>query len=242
MEKVLTQAVWLERFAAAADYARKLHELKGEGAQFEVETNAFRMPFGPEFVLEDLSAKGVLGRDEFRLSEFKGAIYGGYMSGNASLKWGAGWSLGGEISVRAMDPGRIVPALLDEGKLEGKAVYAMRANSYDELFTAPRLEGAFAVRKGSLLGVDLARLLQGGGVGGRTAFAELAGNFVYEGGRTQLRQVHLRTGPVSAGGSADADASKNLSGRFAVEFMSPAAQARATLAVSGTLREPRFIR
>jgi hypothetical protein len=47
---------------------------------------------------------------------------------------------------------------------------------------------------------------------------------------------------VSAGGSADADAGKNLSGRFAVEFKSPVAQAHATFAVSGTLREPRFIR
>jgi hypothetical protein len=57
-----------------------------------------------------------------------------------------------------------------------------------------------------------------------------------------LRQVHLRTGPLSAGGNAEADASKNLSGRFAVELMSPVAQAHATLAVSGTLREPHFNR
>ena len=219
-----------------------LLEPKGEGAQLEVETNAFSMPFGPAFILENFSAKGVVGRDELRLSEFKGGIYGGYLSGNASLKWGADWSLGGEISVRAMDPGRIAPALIEDGKLEGKAVYAMRAKSYDELFAAPRLEGTFAVQKGSLLGVDLARLLQGGGVGGKTAFAELTGSFVREGGKTQLRQVRLGAGPVSAGGSADVDAGKNISGRFAVELKSPVAQARANLAVSGTLREPRFSR
>jgi hypothetical protein len=214
----------------------------GGGAQLVVETNVFSMPFGPAFFLENFSAKGVVGPDELRLSEFKGGIYGGYLSGNASLKWGADWSLGGEISVRAMDPGSIAPALLEEGKLEGKAVYAMRAKSYDELFAAPRLEGTFAVQKGSLLGVDLARLLQGGGVGGKTAFAELTGSFVREGGRTQLRQVHLGAGPVSAGGNADADAGKNISGHFTVELKSPVAQARANLAVSGTLREPRFSR
>jgi len=219
-----------------------LLESTGDGAQLEVETNAFSMPFGPAFILEDFSAKGVLGRNELRLSEFKGAIYGGYLSGNASLKWGAGWSLGGEIGVRAMDPGRFAPALLDEGKLEGKAVYAMRGNSYDELFASPRLEGTFAVRKGSLLGVDLARLLQGGSIGGKTAFAELSGHVVYEGGKTQLRQVRLGAGLLSAGGNADADASKNISGRFAVELKSPVAQARANLAVSGNLSEPHFNR
>jgi hypothetical protein len=141
-----------------------------------------------------------------------------------------------------MDPGRIAPALLEEGKLEGKAVFAMRAKSYDELFAAPRLEGTFDVQKGSLLGVDLARLLQGGGAGGKTAFAGLTGSFLRDGGKTQLRQIQLVAGPVSAGGNAEVDAGKAISGRFAVELKSPVAQARTNLAVSGTLREPRFSR
>jgi class 3 adenylate cyclase len=232
---------WQKITLETADHKTSLLlESRSEGAQLEIETNAFSMPFSPAFILEDFSAKGVLGRDELRLSEFKGAIYGGYLSGTADLKWGGGWSLGGAISVRAMDPGRFAPALLEEGKLEGKAEYAMRAKSYEELFAAPRLGGSFAVQKGSLLGVDLGRLLQGGTVGGRTAFAELSGNFVSEGGKTQLRQVHLVAGPVTAGGNADADALKNISGRFAVELRSPVAQARANLTVSGTLKEPRF--
>jgi hypothetical protein len=219
-----------------------LLEPKGDAAQFEVETSAFSMPFGPTFILDDFSAKGVFRPGELRLSEFKGGIFGGYLYGNANLKWGDGWTFSGDISARAMDPGAFAPALLEEGKLEGKAVYAMRAKSYDELFAAPRMEGSFSVLKGSLLGVNLARLLQGGGIGGKTAFAELSGSFVSEGGKTQLRQVHLVAGPMSAGGNADADAGKNISGRFAVELKSPVAQARANLAVSGTLREPRFNR
>ena len=214
----------------------------GEGAQIEVETNAFSLPFDPSFILENFNAKGVIRRGELRLSELKGAIYGGYLSGNASLKWGADWNLGGEISVRAMDPARFAPGLFEEGKLEGKAAYTMRAKSYDELFAAPRLEGSFAIEKGTLLGVDLGRLLQGGGVGGKTAFTELTGNFVREAGRTQLRQIHLGAGPVSAGGNADADAGKRISGRFPVEIKSPVAQARANLALSGTLKEPHFSR
>ncbi|MFA5913225.1 MAG: hypothetical protein WC830_06665 [Burkholderiales bacterium] len=212
----------------------------GEGAQLEVETNAFSLPFHPSFILENFVAKGVICRGELRLDELKGGIYDGYLSGKASLKWGADWSLGGEISVRAMDPGRFVPALIEEGKLEGKAVYAMRAGSYDELFEAPRLEGSFDIRKGSLLGVDLGRLLQGGGVGGKTAFSEVTGSFVREAGKTQLRQLNLVAGPVSAGGSAEADAARHISGRFAIELKSPVAHARANLALSGTLQEPRF--
>jgi class 3 adenylate cyclase len=234
---------WRKITLETADHKTNLSlEPKGGGAQLEIATNAFSMPFGPAFILEDFSATGVLSRDELRLSEFKGAGYGGYLSGNASLKWGAGWSLGGDISYRAMDPVRIAPALFAEGKLEGRSAYAMRARSYDELFAAPRMEGNFLVQKGTLLGVDLTRLLQGDSGGGKTVFAELAGNFIYEGGRTQLRQIHLRAGPLTAGGNADVDAGKNISGRFAVEVKSPVAQARADFTVSGTLREPRFNR
>ena len=217
-------------------------EPKGEEAQLEVETNAFSMPFGPAFILENFNATGMVSRNELRLSEFKGAMYGGYLSGTATLKWGADWSLGGQIGARAMEPGKIAPSLLEDGKLEGKATYAMRAKSYDELFAAPRVEGNFAIQKGSLLGVDLARLLQGSGAGGKTAFSEMTGNFVRENGRTQLRQVRLVAGPVSAGGTADVDSTRNISGRFAVELKSPVAQARANLSISGTLREPHFSR
>jgi hypothetical protein len=219
-----------------------LLEPKDGGAQLELETNVFSAPFDHTFLLENFSAKGTIGRDQLRLSEFKGGIYGGYLSGSANLKWGTDWSLGGEVSVRAIDPARVVPALIEEGMLEAKAAYAMRAKSYDDLFNAPRLEGTFAVLKGNLLGVDLARLLQGGGMGGKTAFGELAGNFVRDGGRTQVQQLRLSAGPVSANGSADADARKNLSGRFGVDLKAGVVQAHANLALSGTLREPRFSR
>ena len=215
---------------------------EGEGALLEVETNAFSLPFHPSFILEDFVAKGVIRRGELRLSELKGGIFGGYLSGNANLKWGGGWSLNGDLSVRAMDPARFAPTLLEEGKLEGKAAYAMRAKSYDELFSAPHLEGSFTVVKGALLGVDLARLLQGGGVGGKTAFTELTGGFVSDAGKTQLRQMLLVAGPVSAGGSAEVDAARHINGRFAVEIKSPITKARTNFTVSGTLREPRFSR
>lgn len=217
-------------------------EPKGEGAQLEFETNSYGTPFGPAFVLENFSAKGMVGRNEFKLSEFKGGIHGAYLSGNVSLKWGADWSLGGEVNARAMDPGKIAPALLEGGKLEGKAQFAVRAKSYAALFAAPRLEGSFAVGKGTVLGVDLARLLQGGGAGGKTSYTELTGSFVRDGGKTQLRQIHLAAGPLSAGGSADVDASDNISGRFVAEIKSPVAQARANLGLSGNLKEPRFSR
>ena len=214
----------------------------GAGAHVEVQTNAFSMPLNPAFALENFDAKGVMLPGELRLSEFNGGIYGGYLSGSADLKWGANWSLSGEIKARAIDPGKLAQKLIEGGSVEGKAAYALQGKSYATLFAAPHLEGSFAVARGTLLGVELGRFLQGGGVGGKTEFAELTGNFVRDAGKTQLRQVHLASGPLSASGNADADAANRISGRFLVEIKSSVAQARANLALSGTLGEPHFSR
>ena len=120
----------------------------GEGAHVEVQTNAFSMPLNPSFILENFDAKGVMRRGELRLSEFNGGIYGGYLSGSANLKWGADWSLNGEIKARAIDPGKLAQKLIEGGSVEGKAAYAMQAKSYAALFAAPHLEGSFAVARG----------------------------------------------------------------------------------------------
>jgi len=217
---------------------------EGEGAQLEVDTNLFSLPFAPSFFLENFSAKGVIRRNELSLSELKGGISGGFLTGSAHLKWDADWSMTGEVKVRALDPSKFAPALFEEGALEGKAVYSMRAKSFDELFAAPRLEGTFEIRKGALLGVDLGRLLQGGGVGGKTTYTELTGDFVREAGKTFLRQIHLSAGPVRAAGNLDAsaDTAKHLNGRFAVDLKSPIVQAHSNLTLTGTLRDPRFSR
>ena len=215
---------------------------QGEGARIEVETNAFSMPLHPAFILQDVVAEGVIRRGELQFNELKGGIYDGYLSGTAKLEWGAGWSLSGEIKVRALDPGRFAPALLQEGQLTGNAVYSMRASTYNGMFAAPRLEGGFDVRNGVLLGVNLGRLLHGDAIGGKTRFSELTGNFLSEAGNTQLRQIRLRSGPVRAEGNAEIDAGKRIGGRFGVELRSPVAHVRANLRISGTLSDPHLSR
>src|SRR5487761_2197269 len=102
----------------------------GAGAHVEVQTNAFSMPLNPAFVLKNFDAKGVMFPGELRLSEFNGEIYGGYLSGTADLKWGADWSLSGEIKARAMDPARFASKLIEGGSAEGKATYALQGKSY----------------------------------------------------------------------------------------------------------------
>lgn len=209
---------------------------KGEAVQIEFKARSFRIPFGSDLTLDDLVASGTANRAELAVAEFKGFAHGGILGGNARLKWGANWSLAGELNARQIDTARLLPGTMD-GRLAGTAVYAMQAPDGAKLFAANRLEGNFVVARGTLFGVDLGRLLQGGGMSGDTRFTELAGSFVHERGATQLRQVRLSEGAISANGTAEVDADSNVRGRFAVELKMSAEQRRANLAAGGTLKK-----
>jgi hypothetical protein len=105
-----------------------------------------------------------------------------------------------------------------------------------------QLDGDFIVRKGVLLGVDFGKLLKGERGSGNSPFAEIAGKFAVAGGRTELRQLRLAAGMMSASGELRVDPGSKLQGRIRVDLKSPVLQRSASLALSGTLEDPRFNR
>ncbi len=210
---------------------------KGESVQIEFKARSFRIPFGSDLTLDDLVASGTANRNELAVTEFKGFAYGGILSGKAKLKWGTNWSLAGELNAKQIDTSRLLPSLMGDGRLVATAGYAMQAPDAARLFAANRLEGDFTVSRGLLLGVDLGRMLQGGAIRGETRFAELTGSLVRDRGATQLRQVRLTEGAMTANGTAEVDANDNVQGRFAVELKRANERQRANLALSGTLKK-----
>ena len=210
---------------------------KGESVQIDFKARSFRIPFGSQLTLDDLVASGTANRNELAVTEFKGFAYGGILSGKAMLKWGTNWSLSGELNAKQVDTSRLLPGLMGDGRLVGTAAYAMQAPDAAKLFAANRLEGDFIVSRGLLLGVDMGRMLQGGAIRGETRFAEVTGSLVRDRGATQLKQVRLTEGAMTANGTVEVDANDNVQGRFAIELKRAAERQRATLAVSGTLKK-----
>jgi hypothetical protein len=208
---------------------------KGETVQIDFKARSFKIPFGSDLTLDDLVASGTAERNQLAVTEFKSFSHGGILGGSARLKWGSQWTLAGELNAKQIDTSRLLPGLIDGARLAGVAAYAMQAADATKLFAANRVEGNFVLGRGTLLGVDLGRMLQGGTMSGETRFAEIAGNFVHDRGATQLKLVRLTEGGMSANGAVDVDASKNVRGRFAVDLKLPMEQRRASLAVSGTL-------
>jgi len=218
-------------------------QFDGDKAQIEFSANPLSLPFAPHIELHDFSGKGAITEDEFVLNEFDAKAFDGSLRGSARLRWGEGWSLDGQLVAQQMDAAKAAAPLLSAGRLEGKGSYAMKAAAADKLLASARVEGSIAVQRGAVAKVDLTRVLQGAATtGGTTLFSELGASLIAEGGRLQVRQLRIAAGLLSGSGALDIDAQKNLAGRLQLELRAQATQARATLAISGSLKDPRLRR
>ncbi|OGA73119.1 MAG: hypothetical protein A3G81_27125 [Betaproteobacteria bacterium RIFCSPLOWO2_12_FULL_65_14] len=220
----------------------KLESAEGK-IKIELDGKPLDLPFGSELFLADFSGKGELTPGELRFSEFQATTLGGIATGSARLAWGSAWSLEGTLEAKQIEVERFAAPLVSDGKLDGKGVFSMKAQTPEKLFSAARLEGNFSVQKGALGSVDINKALQGGsGGGGRTLFSELSGSVAADSGRVQLRNLRMVAGLLNATGGIEVDAQKNLSGRIQAELRAQSSPFRASLGVSGTLKDPKFAR
>jgi hypothetical protein len=220
----------------------------GDGAEIKLDAAMYQLPLtltaeapppgSP--VLKNFSASGRLSAQGFDIAEFSGETHDGYLSGKARLSWATGWSLTGEGAAKALDTVALVPWMVDGGLLGGKANFTMQSATPDALMSTLTLDGDFVVEHGALKGVDLSRVLRGVGSGSRTPYDSLSGQFVYRDGKTQLSNVVMVAGQLTARGNAEAMADKRLSGRFEVQLKSPSMTARSGMTITGTLDNPRF--
>ena len=216
---------------------------QGERAAIEISADAFPFPIGVDPGLSEFLAKGTVTRGELALSEAEARAFGGRLLGTVRLRWAGGWSMEGELTVRQMEAGKIAAPLLAGGTLQGKGVYSMKGLLPERLILNAQLEGNFTIQKGAITNVDMTRLLQGSGSGGGTTlFSEMSGGVYADANRILVRQIRMASGLLNGTGQGEMDPQKNLSGRMQIEIRAQSVQARATLAVTGTLQNPQFRR
>ncbi len=234
------------RSVAISNAERKLSvklQPQGERAAIEISADSFPLPIGADPGLSEFLAKGTVTRGELALSEAEARAFGGRLLGTVRLRWSSGWSMEGELTVRQMEAGKIAAPLLARGTLQGKGVYSMKGPLLERLILNAHLEGNFTIQKGAITNVDMTRLLQGSGSGGGTTlFSEMSGGVSADSNRILVRQIRMAAGLLNGTGQGEMDAQKNLSGRMQIELRAQSVQARATLAVTGTLQNPQFRR
>jgi hypothetical protein len=216
---------------------------QGERAAIEISADTFPLPIGVDPGLSEFFAKGTVTRSELALSEAEARVFGGRLLGTVRLRWSGGWSMEGELTARQMEAGKIAAPLIAGGTLQGKGVYSMKGLLPERLILNAHLEGNFNIQKGAISNVDMTRMLQGSGSGGGTTlFSEMSGGVSADANRILVRQVRMAAGLLSGTGQGEMDPQKNLSGRFQIELRAQSVQARATLAIAGTLENPQFRR
>ena len=212
----------------------------GGTLSLEAGATSFAVPFVPGFSLADFGAKGSVTREALTLTEFDGRVFEGVLSGSAKVRWGAAWSAEGELRVKNLNAAVFAPALLSEGRAEGRGLYSMNGADPAKLLERLRLEGNFKIDKGVLGSFDLGRAIQTNGAqsAGRTLVGELSAQGVYQGGTVQLRNITLSSGALNAGASLDIAEGGTLSGRVVADLKTPAQTFRATLLIGGKTQDP----
>ncbi len=213
---------------------------KGTDIAFEATMANFTLPFLGPFSLADFGMKGTATREGAEVSEFNGRVYDGTMVGNANIRWGAQWSVQGEVEGRVMNAAVFSPQLVSEGRFDGKGRYAMSGPEPAKLRGSARLDGNFTVTKGALGSFDLARALQSNSAqaSGRTPFTKLEGRVALLNGTLGLRDMRLSAGLLKANGTLDIEPAGGLSGRIDAELRT----LRGTMYIGGKLTEPQLRR
>jgi hypothetical protein len=205
----------------------------GSKAIVELTVGGATALLGLPFEVESLSARGVATATEFNASELDARLLDGLVRGKGTLRWPGPLAFDASFELKQLDAKRITPILA--GRMHGSGVVAARSESLEKLASAARLDGNFAVSKGQIAGVDLARTLQSGkSVAGSTNFNELSAQAQLDGGRLALRGVKIDAGALSASGAIEMDSARSLAGRFAADMKTPGGALRATLVVSGS--------
>jgi len=209
--------------------------------QLGVNLKESSLPFLPEVVFSDLSAKGELTDGEVNFTEVDGHIYKGILLGTAKLSWRKGWQLQGSLEAKTFEVDKMFPKFGVDGEMYGDATFSMSGVKLSQIGDAPRLDGSFTVKKGTF-NVDMietARLMSRDHlVGGRTHFDEMIGLVQLESHMRHFRQVKIVSNALSANGSFDVSPSNQLSGNFSAEIKMRSGTAPLTL--FGTLTEPKL--
>ncbi|MDP2695434.1 MAG: adenylate/guanylate cyclase domain-containing protein, partial [Gallionella sp.] len=207
--------------------------------QISIAVRGSALPLLPNWIFDNLDAKGELTGDGLVIAALDGSIMGGMLLGDARIDWRTGWRAQGNLVAKTITLQNMSKAL--SGDMDGTARFQMQSASLSKLVEAATLEGAFSAKKGVINGVDVvetARLRSRESLpGGRTHFDELSGNLYYANGDYHFRQVKMSTGVLNATGTLDI-AKQQVSGRVIADLTMRAGMGSVALQVGGTTDNP----
>lgn len=228
------------------DDALDVH-IKPEGAGYSILVNicSMTLPAAVPLLIDQAVVNMSLNAATLAIPRIEIALYGGKIIGDARLTWEKGWRTSGRLQVRNVslhEPSHLISqALYLSGGLSGNARFSAVADTPSALADQLLANIKFDVKNGVLHGLDLAAiatLLTKQTKGGNTQFDIFSGELVVKSKQYTLRDIHMRSGLLTASGQVKVNPDKALDGLIEVALKKGINLAEVPLQVSGTLAAP----
>ena len=236
----------LQKATINVDKARFEVTPKDKVWRVALNASGWKSLIGPAVEFEDLDATAIVDASGATITDIKGRVGGGALTGQLKANWSGTLQVSGDLKLENGRLNQLMPFFTknfsSSGTLNLTANYSMSGATLKTLFDDVRLEGPFTIAGGELNNVDIVRALQsaraGGQRGGKTRFENLAGTVQVSGNSYSYRQLQLSSGPMNASGAVDVNDGA-LSGRINAELGTKGVVvARGALTPGGTLRDP----
>jgi hypothetical protein len=200
------------------------------------------LPLLPNWVFDELTAKGEIAGSELVITELDGHIMGGTLHGKARLGWRSGWSAQGSLVAKAITMQNMLKVM--SGSMDGTASFQMLGDSFPHLADDAKLDGSFVIKDGVINGIDIAetaRLHRTENMpGGRTHFDELSGDLSYDKGSYAYRNLKMGAGVLAAKGKLDYSA-QQVTGSMSAELDFHEGIGPVSLELGGTRDNPTLV-
>ena len=233
------------RFAKAKLYAEgnklalEINATAEDKMAVSVTLRGSALPLLPDWIFDDLTARGELSGDELVITDLDGRIRGGMLLGDARIGWRSGWHTQGSLTAKTIATQNISRAL--SGDMDGTVRFQMQSASLSMLADAAVVDGNFVVKKGVINSFDIIETARRHSrenlPGGRTHFDELSGELSFANGAYNFRQLKMNTGMLSATGALGIT-KQQLSGRITADLTRFPGMGTVALQLNGTPDNP----
>ncbi|MBI5430739.1 MAG: hypothetical protein HY938_09830 [Nitrosomonadales bacterium] len=225
--------------ANSGKYTLGINVTPEDKLQIAISVHGSALPLLPNWVFDDLNAKGELNNNELIISDYDARIAEGALQGNASINWRSGWRAQGTLTAKTIAMKQL-NSLLD-GNVAGLAHFKMTSSDLAGLANSAVLDGNFTASGGTINGMDIvetARLKSKDHLpGGRTHFKDFSGAIAFANNAYHFRQVKITTDVLNASAELDIE-KRQLSGSINARLSLQESMGPVDLKIGGMIDSP----
>ena len=223
-------------------------ELKPHGKTLDVvlEGLGWRPSEGSPFLFTSVDLKGRIEKGTLAIDDMELRLSDGVIRGVAVLGSDKQHHVSGKASFERINAARLGEVLgigpQFTGEIAGTISYSASSDSWSEIFSTIVVDGEFAVRRGSVQGIDLAEAVRRVSAmpveGGKTVFEQLSGKFRLTPTAYLFSGLVLDSGLMQAVGAVEVSKDLRMNGRMELQMKGSVNQMRVPVTINGPLKTP----